>query len=209
MNVTVFGASGHVGRLVVKRLLADGHTVRAFVHSSNPFDGTKQLRVIRGDIHSPSDVKQALEGADAIISCLGSWHTPTKDILTSAMKTIVPVAEEKHIARLISVTGAAAVAPGDTPHLMDKINHYLLGKIAPKILIDGERHIGILSESGLNWVVVRSPVMTRYGNGTYHLDMHSPSPLSIVPRTAVATAMVDLLTDTQYDRSAPYIHPAG
>lgn len=208
MNVSVFGASGHVGRLVVKRLLRDGHAVRAFVHSSSPFDDTEQLRVISGDIHSPNDVEQALEGADAIISCLGSWHTPTKDILSSAMKTIIPVAEKIHINRIISLTGSAACAPGDTPRLMDRINHAMLGKVAPQILADGEQHINLLAESTLHWVVIRSPIMTSHGSASYHLNMHSPSPFATVPRVAVAQSMVDVLTDTRYDGTAPHIHTA-
>lgn len=209
MKVTVFGASGRVGRLVVKRLLADGHTVRAFVHSSSPFDDMERLTVVRGDVHSPSDVKKALDGADAIISCLGSWHTLTKDILSSAMETIISVAEKTHITRIISLTGSAASAPGDTLRLVDRINHALLGKVASQVLADGERHINLLAQSTLNWVVIRSPIMTSFGGVAYHMSMQPPSPFATVPRIAVAQGMVDLLTDTQYDGTAPHIHASS
>lgn len=206
MNVTVFGASGNVGKLVVKQLVADGHNVTVFVHKSNPFSDTPSVQIVQGDIISSSDIELALQGADAIISCLGSWHTPTKNILETAMKSIIPVAEKNPKLRLISLTGSAALAPGDSLTIVDKLNRYVLGKIAPKILYDGEAHIQLLSNSTLDWVVVRSPVMTSSKITHYNLDSHIPNPIATVSRNAVAYALVDLLKEKRYTRQALYIH---
>ena len=38
MNITVFGANGRVGKLVVRRALRQGRQVQAFVRTNSPFD---------------------------------------------------------------------------------------------------------------------------------------------------------------------------
>ncbi|HPQ82616.1 MAG TPA: NAD(P)H-binding protein, partial [Candidatus Saccharimonas sp.] len=60
MNITVFGATGHVGSLVVEKLLAGGHNVSAFTHGTHHFEDNTRLRIIPGDIHKSEDVEKAL-----------------------------------------------------------------------------------------------------------------------------------------------------
>ena len=206
MNITVFGATGHVGTLVVEKLLAGGHNVSAFTHGTHHFADNPRLRIIPGDIHKSEDIEKALNDSEAVISCLGSWHTPTKDILTAAMTSIVPIAEEHGIKRIISLTGSAAYAPGDHLGIVDRLNRSMISLIAPKILKDGEAHIRILAESTLDWTVIRSPVMTNKDATKYRLDMNSPSPLATIPRAAVVAALVDSLEDARFIAAAPYIH---
>jgi len=206
MTVTVFGASGKVGQIVIEMLLKKGYRVTAFVHTTLPFKSTDRLNVAQGDIHEASDVKKAIEGSEYVISTLGSWHTPSKDILSSAMQNIIPAMEELGIKRLVTLTGSAAIAPGDKLRLIDKLNHSLLKIMASKIMEDGERHINMLSQSRLDWTVVRSPIMTESKNENYTLNLRSPSPAATVPRRAVAKALVDQLENKKYFRSSPHIH---
>ena len=202
MNITVFGASGKVGQLVVKRLIDEGHRVRAFVHGDAPFSESDQLTIVKGDVHSAEDIARALEGAEAVISCLGSWGTPTKDILSSAMQHIVPEMQRRGIKRIVSLTGAAAQAPGESFRLRDRLNRRILMLAARHILVDGEEHLRLLAESGLDWTVLRSPVMTDATPNGYHLSDVSGSPLETIPRQAVAKAMVDQLADKEHLGSA-------
>jgi putative NADH-flavin reductase len=88
MNITVFGAGGRVGCLVVGELLARHHTVTAVVQSV-PRVKLDSVTYVIGDVRNATDVERALQGSEAVISTLGSWGTPTKDILSSGMKVIV------------------------------------------------------------------------------------------------------------------------
>lgn len=81
MQVTIFGANGKIGTLVVTELLARKNSVKAFVHNHATLPENVNLTVVKGDIHSATDVSQALQGSQAVISALGSWGTPQKDIL--------------------------------------------------------------------------------------------------------------------------------
>ncbi len=86
MHITLFGANGKVGQLVLTYALEQGHTVTVFVHSQPQFALKDGISVRQGDVHDKTAVQAAVAGSDAVISTLGSWGTPAKDILTSGMQ---------------------------------------------------------------------------------------------------------------------------
>lgn len=207
MRITVFGASGKVGRLVVHRLLNDGHDVTAFVFGTSPFEENPGLKVITGDVHNLEDVMPAVKEAEAVLSTLGSWGTKQKDILSSGTKNIVTAMQQHNVTRVVTLTGADAVSSTDKPTFFDRLFHALL-KLSParKILADGEQHIELLSRSSLNWTVLRSPIMNERGDTKqYKITLHKPKLWETIHRHSVANAMVDLISDSTYDKTAPYI----
>ena len=208
MQITVFGASGNVGRIVVQKLLADGHTVTVFVHQSNAFEPSDQLKIIKGDIHNAALVASAVQGSDAIISTLGSWHTPTKDILSAMVRFVTPVMEQSGIKRLITLTGSGAWAPGDKIGFINKLSHAAFALVAKDIIRDAETHLQLLAASNLEWTSLRAPIMSSGKSSKYSLNNKLPLGWERVSREAVAQAIVDQLTDRNYVRQAPHIHQA-
>ncbi|MFV0452296.1 MAG: NAD(P)-dependent oxidoreductase, partial [Propioniciclava sp.] len=73
MNVTVFGATGAIGQLIVTDLLDASHTVTA--HARNPTKvpavWADRVRVVVGEITDATAIDEAVAGADAVISALG------------------------------------------------------------------------------------------------------------------------------------------
>lgn len=204
MKILIFGANGKVGSLVVKQCLANGHTVSAFIHGNNRLETNPNLRIIQGDIYDSAIVAQAVIGHDVVISCLGSWGTPNKDILSKGMRNIIPAMQSAGVRRIVSLTGADASAPGDHNNVLRRINHWVLSKIAPKILKDGEDHIRLLSGSSLDWTVVRSPVMNNRGSASFYLGNKRPMPWQTINRDAVAAAIYAAGTSVEFIKSAPY-----
>lgn len=205
-QITVFGASGKVGRLVVEELLSKNYSVVAFIHSNNQFPNHKNFKVVKGSIYDSISVEKAIKSSDGIISALGSWGTPKKDILREGFKNIIPAAEKAGIKKVVSLTGHGATAPNDKFDLLHEISRFMLVILANRILKDGEEHIIQLNNSKLNWTVLRSSLMVNFGSTTkYNLTMKRPLPLAIINRTVVAKALVSLLDDKQYNRKAPFI----
>jgi putative NADH-flavin reductase len=205
MQITIFGASGKVGQMVVARALENKYDVVAFVHSHNPFKESERLHIVKGDVSDVSAVKEAITGSSAVISTLGSWHTKQKNALTSGMQTIIPAMESLDVSRLVTVTGSGAFYSVDTPHLIDTLNHRLLLLIAPKIVQDSEAHLAQLAASSLAWTSVRAPVMTNGHSAKYSLRKEFGSPLASIPRTALVQCLIDQLSDTAWLRQAPII----
>lgn len=206
MHITVFGASGKVGTLVTKKLIANGHTITAQVHHSNLVGiDTDKVTIVRGDIHESSVVAKAIKGSDAVVCALGSWGTKSKDIVSAATKEIIPAMETAGIKRFVSVTGGAANLVNEQHSFTNNISHALLSIMAKPILLDAEEHLRLLAESKLEWTAVRSPVMTTWGNSRYKLVNKPLVMWATVSRTAVVDALVNLLETKSFTRQAPYI----
>lgn len=205
-KIVVFGASGRVGSLVVKYALDAGYDVVAFVHRHHQLPDNPALTIIQGDIYVTEDVLNAIKGVDIVVSALGSWGTKRKDVLSSAMASIIPAMQQHGVTRIVSLTGAEARASGDHLGIIHRFAHVGIGMTAGKILRDGERHIEALEQSRLDWTVIRSPIMTSRPVQKYTLSNHRPTPWALIQRTAVARAMVDQLSDETYIRQAPFIH---
>jgi putative NADH-flavin reductase len=206
-RVTVFGATGKVGSKVVVKLLEQQNMVTAFVYGGHAFAPNPNLVIVQGDIYNATDVATALRGSEAVFSALGSWGTPKKDILTAGMRNIIPAMLTQDIKRIITLTGADARAPGDKIDHLHAFSHAFFGIFAGKILDDGENHIKLLSESELDWTILRSPVMNEFGKkGSYVLRERLPGLTATIHRDDVAAALVDLLDTDQYNRRAPVIY---
>lgn len=207
MKVTVLGASGKVGRAVVHELLQQGHTVTAFVHSTDISRQFPEVTVVRGTINNTNDVRQAMTGSDAVICALGSWGTKTKNIVGTGAQAVVEGADGAPL-RFVSVTGAGATCAADAQGIWQRLQRRLLLCIAPRILRDGEHHLSVLAASNLRWTCLRSPVMTGSKSTAYKLSVALPGLMATVPRRAVAKALVDQLTDETFINQAPGVHKA-
>ncbi len=205
MKVVVFGASGGVGSRVVELLLAEGEEVFAVVHNNDIFQGTPHLHVRKLDVHDTAAVTEVLQGAGAVVSTLSSWASKQGDVLSSAMRAIIPAMDANGIKRIVSLTGNAAFTPDDKPSFAQKAGRTMLHKIAPKVITDGEKHMAILRESYLDWTVLRSPTMNNLGKDSYILSAKLSNPTDTINRQAVAKAMVVELHEGTWLRQAPNI----
>lgn len=64
MKLAVVGANGFVGQQLIRRLVLDGHEVRAVVRASIA-DAPAGVQVVTGDVGEPTSIAPALDGADA------------------------------------------------------------------------------------------------------------------------------------------------
>ena len=75
--VTVFGASGFLGRYVVRALTARGWRVRAAVrnphtsHELKVIGDVGQVQLMQANLRFPQSVARAVDGADAVINLIG------------------------------------------------------------------------------------------------------------------------------------------
>jgi putative NADH-flavin reductase len=166
----------------------------------------KGLTVVRGSISDTEKVTEAIQGCDVVMSALGSWHTPQKNILSSGMRTIIPVMQELAIHRLITLTGSGAHWSGDRYRLVDKLYHRIFKMVALRILQDSEEHLVQLDKSGLQWTCLRAPTMTRGSNSSYSLKHTLNTPLATVQRAAVVRAMLDQIQSLEELQQAPVIY---
>lgn len=73
MKVFLTGATGFVGRNMLKRLLAEGHSVRALVREPEKAGALKEAKVepVAGDVVDGPGLDQGMQGCDAVIHMVG------------------------------------------------------------------------------------------------------------------------------------------
>ncbi len=206
MKLVIFGANGRVGRLLVQEAVKRGHEVTAAIYGDQDARLGDGVRILSVDIHDAQQVQHALHGQDAVVSALGSWGTPTQDIVSKGMETIMPAMQHEGVSRIVSLTGADARIDRDAPTLSAHVMRAILQLIAPKILTDGERHLQILEKSECEWTVIRSPRMIDGEAQGYQLSAKSAQAWDKIHRTTIATCMLDVLEDATYVHEAPIIH---
>ena len=200
MRITVFGANGRVGRLVVHRALDRGHQVRAFVHSHDPFDQHEQLSVSAGDVADADAVQAAVTSAHAVISTLGAFRRGTGPVLTPGLRTITQAMRQHSSPRLVTLTGAGVRRPGQRNGARAHLNRFVLSLMDRTAVVDAENALQIVSATDLAWTTVCAPTISADGPDGYLLTEQMPSLLAKVSGPAVAASLVALaeqLTETR------------
>ena len=204
MKVLVIGAAGKTGRLVVDLALAAGHSVKALVHDTETLaekplgDG---VQIVQGDVHDPETVRRALAQCEAVIDTLGGKKPFLKtDIESSAARVVLGAMRDTGAKRLIviSVLGAGdsgAQAPFWYEHLLLPI--FLHGALPDKNAMEAE-----VSQSALDWILVRPPVLTDDAPTGSIKVLQADEIAHEITRADLAQFLVQQLTDDTYLRQA-------
>ncbi|WP_252314098.1 NAD(P)-dependent oxidoreductase [Sinobaca sp. H24] len=106
MKIALFGGTGRVGRYILDMLLEENIEVAALARSPEKLTSASPLlKVIKGDALHKEDVEQTIQGADAVISALG---TDKQNTLQQSMPHIIEAMETHNINRLLTI-GTAGI----------------------------------------------------------------------------------------------------
>lgn len=149
MNITIFGATGRVGSLVMQRALDEGHSVTAFVRDASRLKQQPTKQVI-GDVRVKEDVFQAIEGADLVVSALGTDKTTT---LTEAIPSMIEAMKQFGVKRIVTVGTAGILQSRTDPSKV----RYEAGDSNRKLTFAAEEHHRVynqLKATNLDWTIV-------------------------------------------------------
>lgn len=163
MQITVFGATGPTGLLVVQRALDLGHQVTAYARNPAKLDGLRErtgLSVTAGELDDAVAIRTAVADADAVISLLGPGNDKASIApLVPGMQTIVDQMTQTGVRRLVATSTPSAPDPADRRDLRIRamVTGIRLG-MAPAyraIIAMAE----IVRDSSLDWTLVRLPLL--------------------------------------------------
>ncbi|MER5185635.1 NAD(P)H-binding protein [Streptomyces sp. NPDC002896] len=210
MRVTVFGATGGIGRLVVQQLLDAGHHVTALVRSPGKFALTHpQLAIVIGQLSDRAAVERAVTGADAVISALGPSlkRSATGTPLTDGTRTIVDVMRVQKLARFIGLATPSLTDPRDKPHWKHKVLPVMAKLMFPNALTELKGMTEAVTSSDLDYTIARITNPTdKAATGQVRSGFLGHDRVgSAMSRADIAVFLVSQLTDTRYQRAMPAI----
>lgn len=123
MKVAVFGGTGFVGSYLVDALLGAGHQPALLVRpaSESKVNRRDDVRIVAGDIATPSAIDAVLESADAVIYNIGILREyPRRGITFERLQyrgavRVIEAARRAGVARLVLMSANGVRAPG-TPY---------------------------------------------------------------------------------------------
>src|SRR3954466_12352987 len=210
MNVTVFGATGGVGREVVTQALDAGHHVTAYLRNPAKLTVTQpNLTAITGELTDRDAVQRAIHGADAVISALG----PSLDRkavgmpLLEGTRTIVAAMRAEGVERYIGMATPSLRDPRDTSSLLGRLVPFMgrtfLSRAYRELLAMSE----IIPNSPLDWTIARFTQPTdRTGTGSIRAGFLGRDRIRAgITRADIATFLLEQTTDSRFHRAAPAI----
>jgi putative NADH-flavin reductase len=203
MRIVVLGAAGRTGARVVELAAQRGHEVVAVARSRPRVPAGVEARA--ADAADPAALREAVAGAEAVISCLGVTKRSTGRPSAAAARTLVQVLPPG--TRVVSVAGAGIDAPGDAKGRGARAISALTRLLAKEVVADKQEEHDLLAASGLRWTVVRPPRLVE-GDATGEQRLTDEAPgltAKPLPRADVAAAMVGLAVDGGWERRAPFV----
>jgi uncharacterized protein YbjT (DUF2867 family) len=180
MKLTVFAATGGIGRHLLDQALAAGHDVTAVARNPSTLPGG--VRTMAADLAAvdPATLEPAVAGADAVLSGLGPRSRSDAGIASVGTRAIVQAMQATGVRRIVVVSAApvATVAsPGrPNPPRHDPGDGFVMRHLLAPALVAALRDVyadlalmeDVLRDSGLDWTAVRPPRLTnRPAAGTY------------------------------------------
>lgn len=174
MKLTIFGATGGIGRQLLEQATAAGHEVTAVVRDPSRLVSANGARVVTADLEAPAPgvLESAVAGADAVLSTLGPRPMAKAGVAEHGTRAIVRAMQATGVRRILVVSAAPIStfpSPGrPNPPRRDPGEGFVMRNVltpAIKVILR-ERYADlaemedVLRASELDWTIFRPPRLT-------------------------------------------------
>jgi putative NADH-flavin reductase len=210
MKLTVFGATGGVGREVVTQALGAGHRVTAYVRNPAKLDLTHpELAVTAGELTDSDAIQRAVNGADAVISALGPSldRKATEMPLIEGTRNIVEAIQAAEVQRYIGMATPSLRDPRDEGGLLSRVVPFMGRTFLKRAYRELLEMSQLVIDSPLNWTIARFTRPTDGARtGTVRAGFLGRDKIGAsITRADIAGFLVEQTTDTRFHRASPAI----
>src|SRR5258705_6169270 len=202
MKLFVLGATGKTGGVLVADAVPRGHRVTTFGRS--PFSGMYKGQVLNleGNPMNEAELAEALPGSDAVLSVLGTRGLRATSVLEDSSRATIAAMSQAGVRRLVILSSA----------LLDShiglVNRIVSRTILRHFSSDQRAMEKIVTESDLDWTVLRPPRMTDSapdGRSTAMLGEPTDSSGMTITKEEVARVILDTVENRRYIRKVVHI----
>jgi len=156
VRIAVLGASGRLGRRLVRRALAAGHKVVAFVRFPIFLRlSDAALTIVRGDAKDERALERALKDVEVVMTVLGPDAGIKADSTKRAASAVITAMKRTGVKRLVWQTGSGVPYMGETLFGSRKAMQRALDLFGPEPLENVDEALRLIMESDLDCTVVR------------------------------------------------------
>lgn len=209
MKIAVFGATGGIGKFVVKHALENGYEVNAYVRNADKVKiENKNLNIFVGQVSEYNKIKEVINGCDAVIIALGismKWGYEDIDAII-AHENIIKAMKETNVMRLIDWSTPSISFKEDKASFTTIVPGIMASLFLPKAKKVLKEVNNIVIDSNLDWTIVRfmapkdSPFTNKIKVGFGDIKMNFN-----ISREDIAYFMVSQIKDNKYLHSMPII----
>ena len=205
-KVAVIGATGFVGKQVVKELSNRGYVVNAIARDSSKVEAKDNVNAVSADVNNVEELAKVLEGNDAVISSFNpGWTNPNLyDDFFNGSKNIESAVEKSGVKRFITVGGGGSLFI-DGKQVVDGPD--FPADIKPGALAARDYLNEIKKNETLDWTFFSPALEMHQGTagvrkGTYRTALENPvfneEGRSVLSVEDVAVALVDELEQNNF-----------
>jgi putative NADH-flavin reductase len=166
-----------------------------------------RLTLARADVRDRDELAAAIDGADALISALGTGSSrgPT-DVYSLGVSNELDVMRTHGIDKLAVISAAPAGPRTEQPFLQRRMAMPLLELFIGPVCADMRQMEAILGESAANWLALRPPrLVDKPATGAYRMDTKPLAKGSTITYQDLATALLDSLARVDLYGHAAYV----
>ena len=204
-KIAVIGGTGKAGKYLMGQLINQGYQIKALTRNPNKLSFTSSLvEKITGDARNYESIYTLLQGCDAVISTIGPSRKEP-DTCSIVTGNVIQAMQTLNIKRYIELAGLAIVAPSDKKRFMTNLFVGIMKLFFPAIIADRQKGYRLLSESDLEWTLVRSSMIEQTDSKRLVKTSLIDSPGRKVSSTDLALFLIDQLSDDRFIRKSPFI----
>jgi putative NADH-flavin reductase len=205
IKIAVIGGTGKSGKYLVQRLLGQAFPIKVLVRNPDSCQiSSPLLEIVQGDARNPEAVRSVIAGCQAVISALGQ-PKGEESIFSQATTNVIRSMKEFGIKRYILITGLNVDTALDKKSPKTAFATEWMKNNYPHTTADKQRELELLSESDIDWTLVRLPLIELTDKKSDWRASLEDCLGEKISATDLADFLIGQLFEETYIKKAPFI----
>jgi putative NADH-flavin reductase len=205
IKVAVIGGTGKSGKYFVKQLISQGFHFKILLRNPENFPINSPLvEVVKGNARDYNSVRSLISGCQAVVSTLGQPKGETS-IFSQATRNVIRSMNELGVQRYVLTTGLSVDSPFDNKGPKAQFATEWMKKNYPETTSDKQKEYDVLSESKVDWTLVRLPLIEQTDERNQIAVSLEDCPGDKISASDLAQFLIEQLSDDTFINKSPFI----
>jgi uncharacterized protein len=158
MKIVIFGATGLVGKQLIKLALFKNYDVVAYGRNVHELideqERNENLQLIKGGLFDKSDIEDAIKNTDIVLSVIGGAMDSNDHTRSLGMKNIIAAMQKNNVKRIVAIGGKGCLKNEDGKLLIETED---FPEDLKPVTTEHLKALQYLQDSNLDWTFVCPP----------------------------------------------------